>query len=268
MNIIIDEDLHNTLQDNIVCTIEFGSGLKGESNENSDRDLLHIVKSVDWWVSLPVANQHLLQYKSVDTDHIYCNAHTFVKSILDGDTTIFIEMHKYGALNGTCLDFLSTYNLTYYRTLRAYLGISRRDIKAIKKLWKTKDYRKMNKKFKFTQQAIDLVIDTLKEQVSDLSALEETFSDNFCYHNIVLKTENMDYKELEMHENHFNGILEELRSFINIEVQADRMKKTVTTEEFINIMSGLNKIEVHSGIMEKAREKTIAHFFNSYVSGF
>lgn len=268
MNIIIDEDLHNILQKNIVCTIEFGSGLKGESNENSDKDLLHIVESVDWWVSLPVANQHLLQYKSEDTDHIYCNAHTFVKSILDGDTTIFIEMHKYGALNGTCLDFLSNYNLTYYRTLRAYLGISRRDIKAIKKLWKNKDYRKMDKKFKFTQQAIDLVINELRDQVEDLSGLEKTFSDNLCYHNIVLKTETMDYQELEMHEKHFNGILEELRTFINIEVQADRMKKTVNTKEFIDIMSGLNKVKVHSDIMEDAREKVISHFFTSYVSGF
>lgn len=268
MNIIIEKELHDVLQENIVCTIEFGSGLKGESNENSDKDLLHIVKSVDWWVSLPVANQHLLQYKTENEDHIYCNAHTFVKSILDGDTTIFVEMHRYGALNGTCLEFLSEFNLTYYRTLRAYLGIGRRDIKDIKKLWKTKDFRKMNKKFKFTQQGIDLVIETLREQTDDLSDLSSTFEKNDIYKNEVIETEGMDYQTLAMYEKHFNEVIEELRSFVNIEVQADRLKKTVTTEEFVRIMEGLNKIKIHSNIMEEARESVIKHFFNSYVSGF
>ena len=268
MNIIIDEKIHNELQKNIVHTIEFGSGLKGESNKDSDKDLLHIVHSADWWVSLPVANQHLLQYKTETEDHIYCNAHTFIKSILDGDTTIFIEMHRYGALKGTILAFLEDYNLTYYRTLRAYLGIGRRDLKDIKKLWKNKDFRKMDKKFKFTVQSIDLVIEEIKEQCADVLELETTFADHFCYHNITLKTETMDYSELATHEKNFNNVIGKLREFINVEVQSGRMKKTVTNDQFLDIMHNLNNIEIHSNIMSNVKDEITELFFNSYVTGF
>ena len=58
MNIIINESLHNRLQKHIICTIQFGSEMKGYATDKSDKDYLHIIESADWWVSLPVANQH------------------------------------------------------------------------------------------------------------------------------------------------------------------------------------------------------------------
>lgn len=267
MNIIINEKIHNELQKNIISTIEFGSKLKGESNEKSDSDLLHIVKSADWWVSLPFANQHLLQYKTETEDHIYCNAHTFVKSILDGDTTIFIEMHHFGGLKDTCLSFLEKYNLTYYRTLRAYLGVARRDMKDIKKMFKSKDTRKMNKKFKFIQNSMNYVIDNLEEngyKNEIVSILEQ----NELYKNKIIDVENFEYKDLTFYEKHFISLTDDLRDFVNKEVSANRLKKTITTNEALILLSELNEIEIHSNIMLDVKNDIISHFFNSYVEGF
>lgn len=264
MNIIISEELHNNLQKHIVSTIEFGSGLKGESTSSSDKDLLHIVESVDWWVSSTIANQHLLQYKTENEDHIYCNAHTFVKSLLDGDTTIFVEMHRFGGLNNTCLEFLNKYEFVYYRTLRAYLGISRRDMKDIKKLWKTKNFRKMNKKFKFTKQGLDIVIDTMKKNVKDES-FYSNYNIKYCeLFNKVIDVTNMTYAEMDELVTNIIDLTEFVRERLNQAIEKKELKKTLELEEFLSLTKELNHIDIISG-MEDCKDEIMTHFYNSYI---
>ena len=152
MNIIIDEKTHLGLQNFVINTIEFGSAMKGTANINSDHDYLHIISPSSAWAQSPVNTHHLLQYKSEDADHIYCTPDNFVKCLLDGDSTIFHEMLRYGALDKTCLGFLRSFKFEHYKTLRAYLGIARRDLKEATKLF-NKDERKALKKLQFAADA-------------------------------------------------------------------------------------------------------------------
>lgn len=274
MNIIITEDLHNKFQKHIVSTIEFGSALKGESNENSDRDLLHIIESADWLVSSTVANQHLLQYKTENEDHIYCTAHTFVKSLLDGDTTVFLEMHKYGGLNGTCLEFLNKYDFVFYRSLRSYLGISRRDIKDVKKLWKNKDtlMRKINKKFKFTQQGVDFVVDHLTKKCSDKKGFDEFIDKYNIMKSELIKNddfysidESTTYQEVDAICINYTSMIELVRNTLNSYIEKGYLEKTFDKNTFIELTKELNKNIKVTHNMADCEEETMGYFYDSYI---
>lgn len=274
MNIIISEELHNNLKKHVVSTIEFGSALKGESNANSDKDLLHIVKSADWWVSSTVANQHLLQYKTKNEDHIYCTAHTFVKSLLDGDTTVFLEMHKYGGLNGTCLEFLNKYDFIFYRSLRAYLGISRRDIKDVRKLWKNRsnEMRKINKKFKFTQQGVDFVVDHLKDNCNDVDGFNAFYSKYIEDKNSILNgsdfivlNENTDYQTMNAYSEAYFSLIESVRIVLNNYIENNYLEKTFDKDTFLKLTKEINEnIEVVND-MRECENEVMTHFYNSYI---
>lgn len=274
MNIIITKELNDKLKKHVVSTIEFGSALKGESNENSDRDLLHIIESADWFVSSTIANQHLLQYKTENEDHIYCTAHSFVKSLLDGDTTVFLEMHKYGGLNNTCLEFLNDYDFTFYRSLRAYLGISRRDIKDVKKLWKNRSElsRKINKKFKFTQQGVDFVVDHLIEKCSEESDFHSFITE---YDNIkteILGTnstysinDDTTYHDVDRVCIRYIDMIEIVRSKLNDYIEKGCLAKTFDKETFIKLTNDLNKnIEVVD-TMRDCEDEVMGYFYDSYL---
>lgn len=282
MNIIISEDLHNKLQKYIVSTIEFGSALKGESTETSDKDLLHIVESADWWVSSSVANQHLLQYKTENEDHIYCTAHTFVKSLLDGDSTIFLEMHKYGGLNNSCLEFLNKYDFVFYRSLRAYLGLARRDIKDIGKLWKNKDtlLRKINKKLKFTQQGIDFVVDHLREKCAHLDdfnafVCEYERKKSFILSNnesIIVRGEesvvlysDSTYDTFKVISEEYIKLITFVREQLTKYIEKKHLEKTFDQDTFLSLTKDINnEIEVVNK-MRECENEVMTHFYNSYI---
>lgn len=159
MNIIIPDNTHEALQQYVIDTIEFGSVMKGTNDQNSDHDYLHIISPSTVWLQAPYNTHHLLQFKDgIDSDHIYCTPHTFVKGLLDGDSTIFHEIHKHKALTGTCLEFLQLYKFDHYTIQRAYLGIARRDLKESTKLWNG-DNRKSLKKVQFAIEAYNYVLD-------------------------------------------------------------------------------------------------------------
>lgn len=217
MNIIIDKATHLELQRYLIDTIEFGSGMKGTSDVNSDHDYLHIIGTSHSWLMAPYNTHHLLQYKGEDGDHIYCNPHTFVKSLLDGDSTIFHEMLMYKAVAGTCLEALAQYKFEHYKTYRAYLGIARRDLKEATKIF-NKDKRKAQKKFKFAVQAYNYVnglmgdakplkftpCDTVQEMHKDCTEVQSLVEDlrvelnaQFNAGNIARSVSNAELEELE-----------------------------------------------------------------------
>lgn len=274
MNIIISEDLHNKLQKYVVSTIEFGSALKGESTANSDKDLLHIVESVDWWVSSSVANQHLLQFKTGNVDHIYCNAHTFVKSLLDGDTTVFLEMHNYGGLNNTCLEFLSKYNFIFYRSLRAYLGLARRDIKDIGKLWKNKEsmIRKINKKLKFSQQGLDFVVDHLKNNCAHVEGFDAFLSDYESAKKTILGSNEFatlkatsEYSEFLELSDRYTDLTSSVREVLNDYIEKQHLHKTFDKDTFLTLMKELNDEIKVVNKMRECENEVMTHFYNSYI---
>lgn len=276
MNIIISEELHLKLQKNIVSTIEFGSALKGEKTADSDSDLLHIVESADWWTSSPVANQHLLQYKTENEDHIYCNAHTFVKSLLDGDTTIFLEMHKYNGLDNTCLAFLNKYDFIFYRSLRAYLGISRRDIKDTRKLWKDKEnqIRKINKKLKFAEQGLSFVVEHLISKSDSIEDFDffieeynrintlELFKNGEKYITLTIDSE---FSLLDDISRKYNELLDYVRKYLNKYIESGFLEKTFDKDTFLTLISELNANISVSNVMVDCEKEVMTYFYNSYM---
>ena len=151
MNILIDKQTKVAIEGQAMFLIEFGSGMRGELTPESDRDYLCIIPNSINWMSAPFNTHHLLQYKGDNSDTVYCTISTFIKSLMDGDSTIFHEIIEAGAHKGTQLEILEDYRSLFdgYRTIRAYLGISARDAKEVTKYF-TSDSRKSHKKFKFS----------------------------------------------------------------------------------------------------------------------
>lgn len=164
MNIIITKQTKENLNPFVMNTIEFGSEMKGTSTEESDHDYLHIIRPSLTWMAAPYNTQHLLQYRADNgDDHIFCTPQNFVKCLLDGDSTIFHEIVLYKALTGTCLEWVQDYEFNHYKTLRAYLGIARRDLTEASKLF-SKENRKARKKFKFAFEAYNYVASVINEK--------------------------------------------------------------------------------------------------------
>lgn len=180
MNIIIDSITHDKLQEHVIDTIEFGSVMKGTNDNDSDHDYLHIISPSIHWLQAPYSTHHLLQYRDVDSDHMYCTPHTFVKSLLDGDSTIFHEMLVNGALHDTCLSFIENFSFDHYKTMRSYLGIARRDLKDVTKLFSS-DKRKALKKFKFANIGYNYVRQQLGQSTESWN-VSDNIKDvlNFC----------------------------------------------------------------------------------------
>ena len=173
MNIIIDEATKDGLMGHVIDSITFGSHMKNTSNKDSDTDVLVIIEESMSWFRTPVATQHLLQFKGHNTDLIFCTPSNFVKSLVDGDSTIFHEILKNGALTGTCLEFLNNINFDHYKTIRAYLGIARRDIKEVTKYW-ARDNKKALKKLQFVVDGLRFVLTNNNGSVSDIEFTQPT----------------------------------------------------------------------------------------------
>lgn len=226
MNIMIDETTHDHLQKQVIDTIEFGSVMKGNQNEESDHDYLHIISPSIEWLQTPYNTHHLLQFRDGDADHIYCTPHTFVKSLLDGDTTIFHEIHHWKALDGTCLAFLQDFSFDHYTTQRAYLGIAKRDLKDATRLWNS-DRRKSLKKVKFAIEAFDFV-----------GGL------NHC--NAFVPVNPTTIQELQQVCNALQDDIELLRKHINVEFDAGNIPRTCSPDVLMLIDRHLHEFEQES----------------------
>lgn len=166
MNILIDEKVKAQLDPLIIQTIEFGSTLRGDRNPNSDRDFLHIIKNTPVQMGLPVYAHHLLQYKVNNEDHIYCSLTSFVKGLLDGDSTVFIEILRSGILRGSVeLSALHTgmKKFSTYRSAKALLGTADRDIRECTKLFSHDEY-KSKKKYKFAISGLKMAFEVACER--------------------------------------------------------------------------------------------------------
>lgn len=212
MNIIIGETTHTLLQEYILDTIEFGSAMKGQQTDQSDHDYLHIIKPSIHWFTAPVNTHHLLQYRSPEgNDHIYCTPQTFVKSLVDGDSTIFHEMWRYGALQNTCLQWLHGVDFNHYKTMRAYLGLARRDVKEVTKLW-MKDQRKALKKFNFSFDAYTYVRDLMGKENSIRLGIHP----------------DMDIQNIITQCKAFNELIDELRTELNQMLDQGKVHHTLS----------------------------------------
>ena len=121
---------HLYLLTKLIQSIQIGSHLYGTNNENSDTDFLCIYKTSDVELHSGLPNFHQFQYKDVENniDWNYCSELQFWKNLQSGDATINADIVLFTELYNKKLEICRT-----YKTIKAYLGFAKRDLKDVKK---------------------------------------------------------------------------------------------------------------------------------------
>lgn len=136
MNIhFTDKNLFENLKNATLAKVRIGSHLYGTNNENSDIDYLYIYATSQNELNSFIWTNHQLQYKEDGIDHNFVSLHSFIRNIINGDSTINFKIVHSDELKGTCLEFLHTVRNSFntYTMIRSYLGFARRDLKHIGK---------------------------------------------------------------------------------------------------------------------------------------
>ncbi len=206
MNIIFnDQELFENLKNNALFSIEFGSKLYGINNEFSDTDLLYIIADQD---NSLVWDNHQLQFKEKDIDHIFVSLKTFIRNLLTGDSTVnyeiitteeFKKSELFSIFENT--SFFNNYNLN-----KSYLGLAKRDIEnAIEELTKNNkiNYKKISHAYR------GLVTAKLN--------LQHTYSNDF-------KQDLQSLDIIKKIKNQQISIDVEFLKKIHIEIEAERQK--------------------------------------------
>lgn len=128
-----NEKLFNQLQKATLVKCKVGSTLYGTNNKNSDQDFLYIYATSLNELNSIIWSQHQLQYKENNIDHNFVSIHSFIKNIINGDSTINYEIIQSDELNNTSLQFIHDYKHIFntYKIVKSYLGLCKRDLKYI-----------------------------------------------------------------------------------------------------------------------------------------
>ena len=132
MNIhFTDKQLFNELKNATIAKVVVGSHLYGTNNENSDTDVLHIYATSQQELNTVFTTNHQLQYKENNTDYLFVSLHSFIKNILNGDSTINFEVIQSGQLQNTQLQWLNDFKNDFitYTIIKSYIGLVKRDLK-------------------------------------------------------------------------------------------------------------------------------------------
>lgn len=136
MNIHITESEFKELNKLIILSIRVGSHLYGLNNADSDTDILNIYAAPEDNLHAVVQSHHQFQYKSENTDYLFCSLQSFVKNILMGDSPLNFEaLDSWELKNHADLKWLADFksNFRSYQLIKSYLGLARRDVKSFKK---------------------------------------------------------------------------------------------------------------------------------------
>lgn len=133
MNIhFTDTELFKNLKKATLAKVKVGSHMYGTNNENSDTDYLYIYATSKNELASAIQTHHQLQFIDENgDDHNFVSLHTFIRNILNGDSTINFEVIQSGVLKNTKLEFLCNFDNDFitYTIIRSYLGLARRDVK-------------------------------------------------------------------------------------------------------------------------------------------
>ena len=137
MNIhFADKKLKEQLDHSTIFEIEVGSGMYRLKTSESDTDILKIYLEGDLNLTSITPNHHQLQYNDTENniDYIYTSLGQFVKNIISGDSTINYEVLESPEFRKEFKDLYFFVNkLDKINTIKSYLGMAKRDIKAFKK---------------------------------------------------------------------------------------------------------------------------------------
>lgn len=132
MNIhFTDKKLFEQLKNATLAKVIVGSHMYGTNTDKSDIDYLHIYATSNNELNTVFNTHHQLQYKENNIDYNFVSLHTFIKNILNGDSTINFEVIQSDELIGTDLEWLIKYRNDFitYTIIRAYNGFCKRDLK-------------------------------------------------------------------------------------------------------------------------------------------
>ena len=139
MNIhFTDKILFEKLKKATLVKCIVGSRMYGIHNDDinkgplSDTDYLYIYATSRNELGSAIQTHHQLQFIDEDgNDHNFVSLHTFIRNILNGDSTINFEVVQSGALKNTKLEWLHDLRSHFitYTIIRSYLGLCRRDVK-------------------------------------------------------------------------------------------------------------------------------------------
>ena len=138
MNIKIDKETALYLLRKAEDTVEFGSGMYDCKTSDSDTDIMVFLDELEGEDLLDIYNvHHQLQWDDEDNniDYIFTTKKQFFRNLLSGDSTINAEI-LIAMGSDEEMEVIDT--LYSYKTIRAFLGFAKRDLK---------EHKKGNKKF-------------------------------------------------------------------------------------------------------------------------
>lgn len=203
MNIhFTDKDLFEKLKLATLVKVRVGSHLYGTNNENSDEDFLYIYATSENELNSFIWTNHQLQYKEEGIDHNFVSAHTFIRNILNGDSTINFEVVHSDELKNSCLEFLHILKESFntYTIIRSYNGFARRDCKHFTKA--TNDYEKRKRLGHIIRGYV--YADMLMNKTFDFKKANETFVDLLNKHTLDMNSVNKYISLIELQRKQLN----------------------------------------------------------------
>jgi len=190
MNIIINKEEHLFLQTRILQSIKIGSHLYGTNNEHSDSDFLCIYKTSDVELHSGLPNFHQFQYKDIEnnTDWNYCSELQFWKNLQSGDATINADIILFTDLHENKLEICRT-----YKTIKAYLGFAKRDLKDAKKDKRRKSIH--------AARGLYCAESLINNRVPDLNTIQSFYLQEHNTEELIAKENELRIKTNELYDN-------------------------------------------------------------------
>lgn len=261
MNIHLDiKDFADINEKDILAQSIFGSHLYGLNDENSDLDLMMIVKNIR---QLPTMTHHQLQVKKnykefQKQDIIVTTLDQFIKNTLSGDSTINFELIMFDKFKGTQLEFIHDFKDLFinYNIIKSYLGMAKRDIKYFNKATSKRD---KIKKYLHIQRGILYSVALLDNHKS------------FNGDNLLLQTikksilNNYDKLNLDNNISTLELQLKDLRLELNDKLENNEIEKVYKVERFKEFLKEYDKVSSLSYENEIFKSK-ITDIFLDYLS--
>jgi hypothetical protein len=238
MNIHINKQTFDFLmqQPNLI-KFRIGSVLYNLNDDKSDTDYLILYHPFKNQLINPFVNHHQYQYKDVEnnTDYNFIDIITFIRNLVNGDSTINYELLYSDEMKNSELSFLFEYRSEFrtYNIVKAYLGFADRDIRHLNKRSTEHDKKRGILHIKRSVLFADLIINNNFALVNKslIDFKKNLFKETIMLHNdelidmrgeIKLKRENLNkmlenceidrYLDPKIQKN----IVEQLQSIIKI----------------------------------------------------
>ena len=110
--------------------VEFGSSLYDLKHENSDTDIIYIYPDTISEIFSFHRIHHQFQYKENNIDHIFVSLQTFLRNLINGDSTINFEILYSDKFKKSEISWIYFYKEDFisYSLINSYLGMAKRDL--------------------------------------------------------------------------------------------------------------------------------------------